>query len=284
MDADAELLIVDEIDAAGHEEGALVFVIGENFARHIRRPGCRYVYLNFSVVLALGNPLNISRPGWSAIRRKNSMLMEKLDLYDVLLDYYLPQTCVLQKRLRLPVLHFPVAVDPADIPAKTQLDLRRYDVCFVGGLTERRREIVTALSAGGLRLSPHQGVVFEDVVAQSRCCLNIHSHKCNHLETPRIVGAMAAATPVASERSYGLQDLIDQDLLVTSSISSLAWATIELCDDRTRLKALSESSFVWYRDIYLPKCYSHWISLVFQLSKLLKMSIHESVGSDFSDR
>lgn len=282
LDHSAELLIVDEIDAADHEDGALIFVIGENFSRHIRRSGCWYIYLNFSVVLALGNPLNISRSGWRAIRRKNSMLHEKLDLFDVLLDYYPQQTRVLQKRLRLPVLHFPVAVDPADIPATTPLDLRKYDVCFVGGLTERRSKIITALSAGGLRLSPHEGVVFEDAVAQSRCCLNVHSQKSNHLETPRIVGALAAATPTVSERSYGLRDLISEDLLVTSSISNIARATIELCEDQARLTTLSARSHVWYRQTYLPRCYSQWHTLVAQLSKLLKVGIHGPVDSDLS--
>jgi len=254
----AELIICDEIDAAAYADGSLVFVIGENFARHTRQPGCRYIYLNFSIVVMLGNPLKTGRQGWKAIRRKKGMMLDKLDLYDALFDYFPPQTSILQRRLSLPVRGFQIAVHPDDLPDARPLQKRDYDVCFVGGITERRRDVIDKLQARGVSLSPQRDVVFEEVATQSRCCLNLHAQRSNHLETPRIIGAIAASCPVVSEKSYGLETLIPDDLLVTASLSQLADQVEALLNNPSRLQSLCDQSGIWYRDTYLPGCENSW--------------------------
>ncbi len=270
LDPDAELILCDELDHAVYEPGSTVFVIGENFARHTRRAGCRYVYLNFSIVEMMGNPLKTSRQGWKAIRRKRAMLMEKLDLYDVLLDYFAPQTRQLRRKVAQPVEGFGVAVHPRDMPAFESIGDRIYDVCFVGGISPRRREVLDQIKALGLTLSPHEGVVFEEIAARSRCCLNMHAQRSNHLETPRIVGAMAVGCPVVSEQSFGLSDLLPPDHLVTAPRLSLADAAARLVADRVRLEDLSQRSCNWFGQNYLPACEQDWARLCQRLRSLTR--------------
>ncbi|MFV2053304.1 hypothetical protein [Aliiroseovarius sp. YM-037] len=254
----AELIVCPELDDATYSDGALIFVIGENFKRHQRRPRCRYVYLNFSVVEILGNPLSIGRAGWHMIRRKRAMLDEKSDLYDVLLDYYPPQTRVLARQWDMPVQGFDVAVHPKNLPATIPFPDRPFDVCFVGGMSERRRLVVDALKARGFTVSPHQDVVFEDAAAQSRCCLNIHSLRSNHLETPRIVGALAVGTPVVSEHSYGLGGLLPEDLRRSARLGRLADAVEGLLNDAEWAALLGRRSQKWYAETYLSKAEENW--------------------------
>lgn len=268
LDKTTELRVCDEIDDVDDTQSHIVFVIGENFAQHVRRPDCTYIYLNFSIVAVLGNPLKSSRVGWSAIRRKQRMLNEKLSQFDAILDYFPPQTAMLAKRLHVPVFGFPIAIAAHDRAAMIPLEDRLYDICFVGNMTPRRREIVDDLTARGLRLSPCNGVVFEEMAAQSRCCLNIHAYRSNHLETPRIVGALAAGTPVVSERSYGMETLVPKDLCISAPLSRLADTTEKILRDRAGLQDLQTRSTTWFDNVYLPQYHAQWRVLCAELMRL----------------
>lgn len=266
IDPDTQLILCDQIDQASYDDGSTVFVIGEGFARHHRRAGCFYVYLNFSIVEVLGNPLKLSREGWSAIRRKKRMMREKIDLYDLVLDYLAPQTALLARKLPQPVLTFPVGI--ADRPKADQLPLedRPYDVCFVGALTPRRIDILDALAARGWRLSPHREVVFEDIAARSKCCLNIHAFRSNHLETPRIIGSFSASCPIFTENSFGLQSLAPNGTYVSAKRSNLVDQVSHFLNRPTELAALHSRATRWYRDVYLPSCSAQWEVLVKQVN------------------
>ena len=256
----AELIICDEIDDATYEDNAIIFVIGEGFAPHRRRPGCTYVYLNFSIVAVMGNPLKLSRIGWSAIRRKQRMLREKQDCYDILLDYFPPQTRRLQLRMKMPVFGFQVAIDPDTLPPALPLADRPYDVCFVGGPSARRKTVLDALEQAGIRLSPQTGVVYEEIAAQSRCCLNIHAYRSNHLETPRIVGALATGTPLVTEPSYGLKTVFPNGSVTTAPFARLAEAA-ESLGRMPEEKSNGPTGANWYRDTYLSQSRALWADL-----------------------
>lgn len=255
----AALIICNEIDDAEHEDNTIIFVIGEGFAPHRRRPGCTYIYLNFSIIAVMGNPLKLSRIGWSAIRRKQRMLREKQDLYDILLDYFPPQTRRLQRQMKMPVLGFQVAIDPDALPPAIPLEERPYDVCFVGGPSARRKTVLDALDKAGVRLSPQTGVVYEEIAAQSRCCLNIHAYRSNHLETPRIIGALATGTPLVTEPSYGLSAVFPKDSVTTAPFSRLAEAAARL--GRMPQMTNRESGPKWYMDSYLPQSRANWADI-----------------------
>ncbi|NSX54698.1 hypothetical protein [Parasulfitobacter algicola] len=266
--ADAPLFLVNEIDQASYPPDSAVFVIGESFQRHTRRDGCRYIYLNFSVLRVMGNPLMTGRQGWKAVQRKKALLADKLDLYDMLLDYLPPQTRILQRQLDLPVRSFKPCIDPAAMPQALPLQERLYDVCFVGKPTKRRSEITMALQEKGLKLSPQTDVVFEEMAAQSKCCLNFHAERSNHLETPRIVGALAAQCPVVTENSYGLRDLLPPHLILQARKSALPGVVAALLQDKRRLQDLCNASHKWFRDTYLPQARSEWRNLCQEIIKL----------------
>lgn len=267
---DTNLIVCDQIDEADHVDNAIIFVIGEGFRPHTRRPGCTYVYLNFSIVAVMGNPLHMSKVGWSAIRRKRRMLIEKQAGFDVLLDYFGPQTLRLQRQMDMPVFGFGVAVDPGAINTSTPMSDRPFDVCFVGSMTPRRQKVMDALAALGLRVSPHSGVVYEDIAAQSRCCINIHAHRSNHLETPRIIGAMAAGIPVVTEPSYGLGELLPPDLVTTSRLGHLPETVRGLLNKPDMLVRNQQAVRNWYEKIYLNQCRTQWASICLKVSDLAR--------------
>jgi hypothetical protein len=205
----AELVpVATSLDEAEIPAPAIVYVIGEGLPPFTRHPGHYYVYVNFSVVAVIGNPLALSPRGARLILKKRRMLAEKLPLCDVILDYYPAQTRVLARRLSTPVLGFlPCSTRPeaVDLP----MAAREFDLCFVGAISPRRARVLAAARAAGLSLSPHDGADLEDLTARSRLTLNLHMQASNHLEIPRIVGALSTATPVVTERSHGLAEIFD---------------------------------------------------------------------------
>ncbi len=265
---DCDLHFVAEIDEAPVEDGSLVFVIGENLGRHERRPGCTYIFLNFSVVTHLGNPLNASPQGWRAIWRKARLLQTKLDLFDVLLDYWEPQTLNLQRKLSVPVRHFPCAVGMDDMPDLVPLNERAFDVCFVGSENPRRAKVLEAIRDAGLTLSPQKDVVFEEVAAQSRICLNVHSHRSNHLETPRLVGAMAANCPVVSERAFGIAEFAPEGTVTTAEIAEIPNRIKALLDRPQVLQTQMDRASDWYQGTYLPRAEAQWTALCAELAQM----------------
>lgn len=270
FDSDVDLIICDEIDDAKYDEGTTVFVIGEGFQPHTQRSGCLYVYLNFSIVAVMGNPLQLSKIGWSAIRRKRRMLHEKLANFDVVLDYFPPQTARLKRQLGVPVFGFNVAIDPEAITASTPMHDRPYDVCFVGGMTPRRQKVLAELADEGLKLSPHKGVIYEEMAAQSRCCINIHAYRSNHLETPRVIGAIATQTPIITEPSYGLHTLLPEDLVMVAKLRNIAKAAQGVCASIDVQKDRQMQSQDWYRHVYLPQCHASWAEICNRVKNMRK--------------
>lgn len=256
LDAEAELLICDRVDEARHSENTTVFLIGENFPTFQRRPGCRYVYLNFSVVTVLGQPWETGLSARRAIRSKWKMLSKHLSSIDVVLDYYPPQTRVLQQKLKKPVLGFTVASPPnADY---TPMADRDYDLCFVGSLNARRQTVCQAIEAKGLSLSPSKDIVIEDAAARSRLCLNVHSVKSHHFETPRFVAALSSGTPVVSEPSFASDTIIDPQFVAEDDQAHLPALVESLLSHPGQLEDMGRRAHHWYANIYYPKALDQW--------------------------
>ncbi|QDY71348.1 glycosyltransferase [Qingshengfaniella alkalisoli] len=263
----AALVLTSEIDDVRYADGSIVFVIGENFRTHQRKPGCKYIYLNFSVVEVMGSPFKLSRIGWSAIRRKKRMLQEKIGAYDAVLDYFPPQTRILERRLAVPVFGFAVGVDLGAASNTKPLAAREYDLCFVGGMSPRRETVLADLSAEGLSLSPNSKVVFEEEAAKSRLCLNIHAYRSNHLETPRILGALASGTPVLTEPSFGLDTLMPPSCAAIARTDQLVRKAKQLLNSPTELQSLCDRSQAWYHTTYLPDAAGRWRKLLETLER-----------------
>lgn len=256
--AAAPLFVCDRVDEAPIPRGSIVFVVGESFPRFTKKPGCLYLYLNFSVVEFMGNPMSIGLSGLRQVGKKRRMLREKLDCFDVLLDFLPLQTTLLQHRLDMPVMHFPPCVDPALLDESPSPNGTPYDVCFVGGATARRRAVLRRIETKGLSLSPSSEVILEEIAARSSLCLNIHAARSNHLETPRIVGALAAGCPVVTEKSFGIRSVFPADIVIAAPLVRLPSTVRELLQDRARLDDLRQRSTEWYRSVYFPEAQRRW--------------------------
>jgi len=262
LDPDAAFLACDSVDEAQHPDG-IVFLIGENLPPFRRRPGCRYVYLNFSVVSVLGSPFAASLSGHRQVFRKRRMLAARLPLYDMLLDFYAPQTRLLAHQLRLPVRGFDFAIAPVDAAPVHE---RSHQACFVGGITDRRKAVLDALEEAGVALSPSSGAAVEELAAKSLCCLNIHAQRSNHLEVPRLVAAFAAGCPVVTESSYGLAEFCDEDFVEERALSGIASAVEALLADPDRVQRLGKAAARWYRETYLPRAETRWRDLCHEIA------------------
>lgn len=242
------ITVPKSVDEAGIEGPAIVYIIGERLAPFTRRPDCFYVYLNFSVVAMIGNPLRMSRSGAKMIREKRWLLRHKLEQVDLILDYYPAQTRALQGKLSKPVLGFLPCSERARAP-NLPLAEREFDLCFVGGVSPRRKKVLDAAAAAGLSLSPSRGADLEDLTARSRLTLNVHMQASNHLEIPRIVGSLSTATPIVTEHSHGLSEIVVSDSVCEGRAKNLIPMAQHLLADPQRLIALQNSArqaFEWY--------------------------------------
>jgi glycosyltransferase involved in cell wall biosynthesis len=260
LDDNAALLICETVDAAPFDENTLVFVIGEKFAPFERRAGCTYIYLNFSVVTVLGRSWETGLKARRAIRTKRQMLTDRLPTVDIVLDYFPPQTRVLQRDLNTPVLGFTVATPKRT--TFTPMKDRAYDVCFVGGLSQRRQVICDGIAARKMSLSPSHDIDIEDAAAASRVCLNVHSVKSHHLEIPRFVAALASGTPVVSEPSLGIHDIFDPHTAIECPYERLPQTIERLLAKHDALEALGRDAQDWHAKTYLPRAQSHWKNLI----------------------
>ena len=173
------------------------------------------------------------------------------------------RTAVLQNQLSIPVLTFPVMVDPTRIPDRATDP--PYDVCIVGTPSPRRLRVYRRLAAMGLRLSPLNGVTLEDAAAKSRIVLNVHMHRCNHMEYPRIVGSFLSGAALKTPTCYGMDGEIPRELYVTSSYRGLAEATMALLDTPQKMDRMTRDAATWIRGEHAARCQAGWRELMASL-------------------
>lgn len=257
---DFSLCIIDEVNCVKFEPRSLVFIVGEIFNPFERVNGCYYVYLNFSVVFNLGGILHASFSALKMQKVKREKIKAKLPSIDLILDYYPQQVDRLSKLVTCPVRSFPVGIAPLDtiIP----LDEREFDVGFVGGASSRRHLISQGLQDVGLSLSPQTDVKLEDLLQQSRICLNVHVHRSLHIEYPRILGAFATGAALVTEKSYGLSDAFPDNTYVAVKYGDVVKATVLLLRDRDKMRGMTESARNFLTEQYLPKYYLAWNSII----------------------
>ncbi|NVK54893.1 MAG: hypothetical protein HWE26_04710 [Alteromonadaceae bacterium] len=255
---ESKIIICKDIDSIDVGSSKYIFVIGEHFRRFTRIPGCYYIYINFSVVSLLGNPLNNSLRGLKLIFHKYLLLRSKMELFDTVLDYYPAQTKKIKRTSRVPIFNFVPFIHPAYLPQYVPLENRKFDVCFVGALTPRRQKIIQALQQAGCSISPSSGVVAEEMSAKSRITLNIHMQRSNHLEIPRLLGAISLS-PVVTEISYGLADLMPENVIHTASYNDIVDCTLSLLNDKEKLQDMMTKAREWYIHTAVPKFHSQLV-------------------------
>jgi hypothetical protein len=260
--ASAELYVCHDIGTLTFSPGSTIFVIGDPFGPFTKSPFCRYVFLNFSVVYVLGRPWNCSIGGYRLIRHKHKALMTRLAGFDCLLDYYPPQTRRMRHALNLPVENFPVGVLASAIPDFGSVENRVYDVCLVGTPSPRRTRIMRALTAIGIIVSPSTDVLFEEVAAQSRIVLNVHMHRSDHMETPRIVGSLLSGAALVTEACLGMDQEFPNEIYHCTPYASLVRTVQRLLADPARIEATARHARDWMLGSYLPAADARWNVLI----------------------
>lgn len=264
-----KIIICESIEPEFLEDVRFVFIIGELFERFKKDPKRFYIYFNFSVVAILGNPFNNSLKGFFSIKKKFFRLNQKLDLYDAVLDFYPSQTRVLKKLLDKPVFGFVPWISPINSNLKDEIIDRPYDVCFVGTMSKRRSKIIEMLISEGCILSPSTGVNLEDESLKSRCILNIHYQRSNHLEIPRLMGGIATGTSIISETSFGIEEVFPNGIIRQVSYSKIIPTTLEFLINPELIKESEILQNKWYLNHELPKLKS---KLYYSLMEIMKIS------------
>lgn len=258
------LIISDEVDLVNFSDENIIFIIGESFKRFIRKKECKYVYINFSVISFLGNPFNLSRKTITHIRYKRRIFLEKIDLFDAVIDYYPAQTYALKNKIKTRLYGF----IPYTLPFKVLIKKDKiYDTCFVGEMSHRRKTVLQRLISEGVVLSPTSGATIENYAAQSKLTLNIHMHRSNHLEIPRILGAISVASALLTERSYGINDVLDQDIVKVASYRHIVQNTIKLLRDSNSTHQIGLAARVWYESTFIPRQQQKNRDMLLKISK-----------------
>jgi hypothetical protein len=258
-----EFHICKSISDISPQPGSVIFIVGDPFAKLTRADGCKYVFLNFSVLLVLGNPLKCGLAAFKLLRNKRKIFEDKLPCYDYVLDYWPEQTSAMQRKYAIPIDSFPVAA----ASRKADSSKKIHDVCLVGVMTPRRRRLSERLRSLGVSMSPSEGVVMEDTAARSRIVLNAQAGRSNHLEIPRIIGAFASGALLITENKSGMKKAFPDGIYVGEAYSRLAKAiTTSLADD-VLMSTTIDAATHWYNNVYIPRCDDEWghiITKVFQ--------------------
>ncbi|HEX6266815.1 MAG TPA: hypothetical protein VFZ81_07940 [Burkholderiales bacterium] len=111
------------------------------------------------------------------------------------------------------------ASDPADVPLVPFLDApylreaapvlpleeRPIDVLFFGSMNERRRQVIAAVEAAGVRVTGFNGPAYgperDAVVRQARLVLNCHFYGASRFEQVRAFQVLSLGTPMLCERT-----------------------------------------------------------------------------------
>ncbi|MES2535164.1 MAG: glycosyltransferase [Pseudomonadota bacterium] len=269
---EVECIFCEDIELAPVNPGSIVYVIGDPFKPFTRRKERFYVFMNFSLIYFLGNPLHCSWSAYKWIREKRSAFDSKIACYDYILDYYASQVPVMREKTNIPVAAFPTGVERPAADSKLSRPDRKYDVCIVGTPSPRRLRMISKLRKKGFSLSPVDGVVFESIAAESRIVLNMHLHRSNHLELPRIVGALVSGAALVTEHCWGLDDYLPPDMYVAASEDRLADAVEELITDQARLDSLSARAGKWMENVYFKNCDAQWQNVLPEIHQRFRNS------------
>lgn len=244
--------------------GAVVFVIGDGFPRIERLPGCRYVFVNFSLV----HPLRWWRPSapsalrWMRVKRR--ALLARAGQFDMVLDFHPRQSRWLARALApAPVRPFPTAVDDsAARHADTPLASRRWDVCLVGTESPRRARLRERFAALGMAVSPPTAPVLDGVLRDSRVVVNAHFAACDTLEAPRVVHALAAGVCLVTEPCVGLDELAPPQCYVSAPYRRLPSVVAALLRDPERMAAIARAGREHWHGSVAPRARAAWRTLI----------------------
>jgi hypothetical protein len=244
---------------------SVVFLVGDGFPRYARAAGCRYVFVNFSLVekLRWWRPISSDAARW--MRAKRSALLARRDQYDMVLDFHPWQTRLLEKELApygVRVRTFMTGVaDEAAAPAMP-LASRRFDVCFIGTDSPRRARMRSSLEHRGITVSPGTAPSLQSVIGDCRVVANVHFANCDTLEAPRVLHSLTAGVCLVTEPCCGLSEIAPSGCYVRVSYRSMPAAIAGLLREPARIEAIARSAGAYVRERYAERATRSWRAIV----------------------
>lgn len=217
------LSVVKDLAEIDCTPGTTYLIVGDPFRHFDRVKGCRYVFINFSLLYNLmpSRDLNIEAQSW--ITRKHHAMLQKAGGFDLVVDFLPEQTPVLAEELgrqRIPVAPLLINVLVDDL-CSTTVEKKEWDVCIVGSRTHRRTTIYEKLVGKGLSLSLQQSDDLASVMLKSRIVLNVHAYDCHTCEYPRIIEAQKLGCCLLTEPCIGIENFFPHDSFVTEHYNQI---------------------------------------------------------------
>ncbi len=255
-----------DVASTAMPDGSLVFLIGDGFPRYPRSPGCRYVFVNFSLVRRMRwwKPVSRSTARW--IGAKHRSLVARRDQYDLVLDFHPRQARLLARDLEgtgVRVRSFMPGVATAVAQNLTRpLSSRRFDVCLVGTDSPRRARMRALLEHRGITVSPSTAACLDAVIRDSRVVANVHYEACDTLESPRVLHALAAGACLVTEPCYRLCDVAPTSCYVRVPYRHMPAAIARLLRDTPRIDAIGRAATYYMSTRYAPRATASWREIV----------------------
>ena len=164
--------------------------------------------------------------------------MSKVRSFDMVLDFYHPQTSLMEQELeKFSIKVMPFLTNVSRKPGiVSPLNERKWDICVVGTLSQRRNKVYKKLEKLGYRLSPLETSDFQSAIANSKLTLNIHIYPCDTLEVPRVIQTLSMGCCLVSEPCYGLEKLVPIECYYCVPYSNLVNQISELLENPDRIK------------------------------------------------
>jgi hypothetical protein len=256
-----------DVASVGLRPKTLAFIIGDGFPRFQRRNGCRYVFINFSLLRKLRWWLPIPPSASRWIRQKRRQFLEKQDLYDMILDFHPVQTRLLQESGpdEVSVRHFMTGALTSDEGTdRIPLRFRKWDVCFIGTDSPRRHRIRKTLQSRGMIVSPNTTNNLGEVIRQSRLVANVHFVRCDTLEAPRIVHSLSLGACLVTERCYGLGGVAPSNCYVSVPYRQVAVTIERLLKSPATIETIGAMAVNYMKSDYARRAQDSWSALVFE--------------------
>lgn len=261
--SDVMFKLADRIEEINYPSRSIIFIIGDPFPKPVKAEGCFYIFINFSLLYNINKNF---RPDWRArrwINKKHRRFMSKARTFDMILDFYSPQTDLLEQELEgLPVKIMPfltnVTRKPGIVPP---LNERKWDICVVGSLSPRRTKVYKTLRKLGYRLSNFETPDLQSVIADSKLALNIHVQNCNTFEAPRVIQTLSMGCCLVSEPCYGIEEIIPIDCYCSTVYEDVVSHISELLENPDRIKIIGEKAERYIKGQYADRCFRNWKSI-----------------------
>jgi hypothetical protein len=263
--SNVELRFVERVEDIELRKDSTVFVIGEGFPAFPKRDGRYYIYLNFSLLYNVSSWWTLSWRARRWIARKRRMFAEKAESFDMILDFYEPQSALMKEEFKgrgVQVLPFLTNVLEVKRDCILPVAEREWDICVVSTLTPRRRKLYTKLENLGYKLSPLKTAELVSVMSRCKLTLNVHMQRCSTLEAPRIVHALNAGSCLVTERCYGLEDIIPDRCYHAADYGGLIRVIRRLLENHEEITRTARLGYEYMRGEYEEKCRASWKRIV----------------------